>query len=96
MIVQRGTFRIKPGRMDEAAALVLAEGEKHPPRAFRVYTPHTGPVGILAMEWEFENLAEYERYWAEWDAKPETAAFSEKWNELREAGGTLEIWNLAE
>ena len=96
MIVQRGTFRIKTGHMDEAAALVLAEGKSHPPKHFRVYTSHTGPVNTLAMEWEFENLAEYEQYWAESDAKPETAAFLEKWNELREPVGATEIWELAE
>ena len=42
------------------------------------------------------RLAVYEKFWADWLAKPETPAFLEKWNELIESGGSREIWELAE
>lgn len=96
MIVQRATITVKVGRMSEAAALVLEEGRRHPPRAYRVYTPHTGRHDALAIEWEFEDVAERERYWAEWASKPATPAFWEEWNELVEPGAVSEVWVLAE
>lgn len=97
MIVNRRTFRVKWGRVEEAVALMKAEGKRVGfPHALRLYTNYTGPFSTIAFEAEFENLEEYERWWAEYFASPEGAAFNGKFLALLEAGGTNEIWNLEE
>jgi hypothetical protein len=93
MIVNRRTFIVKRGHMDEVIALIQAEF-KRTNTAPRLYVPETGTFNTIAMEWEIENLADYEKSWAEYFASPETAKFMEKWNELTETGGTNEIWKL--
>jgi hypothetical protein len=62
--------------------------------ARRLYFSNIGPFDRLALEVEFENLAQYEEYWAEYFASPEGVAFNEKLNTLLESGGTNEIWTL--
>ena len=97
MLVNRRTFIVKRGCMEEALALLKAEKERvSHPHAGRIYTPSIGPFGVLVNEVEFESLEEYERFWAEWSASPEGAAFMEKWYDLTETGGTNEIWTLVE
>jgi hypothetical protein len=97
MIVNRRTFIVKRGHLEEVAALVLAQQEGvDAERAFRLYLPDIGAFDKIAMEWEFEDLEEYRSSWDEWFSSPEAAAFMEKWNALTETGGTNEIWTLAE
>ncbi len=97
MLVNRRTFIAKRGRMEEVVALVKAEIERvSHPHARRLYIPSIGPLDVIAHEVEFESLEEYERFWAEWFASPEGAAFNEKWSDLTETGGTNEIWTLVE
>ncbi|TEU17258.1 MAG: hypothetical protein E3J25_02210 [Anaerolineales bacterium] len=93
MIVQRSTFKVKQGCMEELVALNKSEREKEG-LSCRIYSPNKAPHGTLVIEWEFESLAESEKYWAGWWAKPETAAFVEEWYALTESGGSTEIWNL--
>lgn len=96
MIVHRMTFYIKPGHMEEACALVLAEIKRvnwH--RPIRLYTSKMGRFNTLATENDFANLAEYEQYWNDWFATPTARAFLEKWDPLLEPGGTQELWDLA-
>jgi hypothetical protein len=40
-------------------------------------------------------LEEYEKFWAEWRARPETPKVLEQLRELVERGGGNEIWTLA-
>jgi len=101
MIVNRRTFNVKQGRGEELVALVLGEIAAETERggytgATRVYTSSIGTFDQVAVEWEYEDLAEYEKGWAEWAAKPTTAAFMQKFLELTKEGGTNEIWTLAE
>jgi hypothetical protein len=97
MIANRRTFIVKPGCWDEAVALAVAETKRVSfPHPERIYTSNIGLFDRLVYEAEFENLAEYEKYWAEWFATPEADAFLKKWNDLLEAGGTNEIWTLEE
>ena len=95
MIVNRRTFVVKRGCMEEAVALLVADreriGGKH-----RIYVSNIGPFDTIAIELEGENLEEYEKGWAEWGATPEAATFLEKWHDLTESGGTNEIWTLVE
>jgi hypothetical protein len=97
MIVNRRTFAMKRGCMEEVVALVKADWERNSwPHARRLYTPNIAPFGVMVVELEFENLAEYEKSWAEWFASPEGVAFMEKWVTLTRSSGTNEIWNLVE
>ena len=67
------------------------------PRKVRVYTPWIGsPRLALALELEYESLADYERSRAEVRGSPEGAAFFEKWDQVTEpgAGYVVEIWTL--
>jgi hypothetical protein len=32
---------------------------------FRIYTPQTGCLDIVAVEWEYESLEEYNKLWTE-------------------------------
>lgn len=97
MIVNRRTFIVKAGCWDEAEALVVADTKSESfPHPRRIYSSDIGPHDRLVYEAEFENLAEYEKYWAEWFASHESVAFVKKFNDLLEAGGTNEIWTLVE
>jgi hypothetical protein len=101
MIVNRRTFNVKHGREQEAAALALKEIAAEKERggfsgSARVYTSRIGTFNQMAVEWEYEDLAAYQKGGAEWSARPTTAAFMQKWLELTKEGGTNEIWALAE
>jgi hypothetical protein len=101
MIVNRRTFNVKHGRGQELVALVLGEIAADRERGghtgpTRVYTSSIETFDQVALEWEYQDLAEYWKHWAEWFARPITAAFMQKWLELTKEGGTNEIWTLAE
>ncbi len=95
MIVNRRTFVAKRGCMEDLVAMMKAEQERlNIPSTFRVYTPRIAPFDFVAMELEFGSLEDYEKFWTDWEARPETVEFMEKFNKLTESGGTNEIWNL--
>jgi hypothetical protein len=101
MIVNRRTFNVKQGCEQELVALVLEEivatsEDGSYTGTTRVYRSSIGAFDQLAVEWEYENLAEYEKGWAAWWERPTTAAFMQKFLELTKEGGTNEIWELAE
>ena len=98
MIVNRRTFVVKRGRIDQFLALAreAREQSSSSARAFRVYAPDIGSLDKVALEWEYESLEEYEKDWAEWATTPETAALQETVYDLTETGGTNEIWRLVE
>jgi hypothetical protein len=97
MILQRLTFHVKPGRMDEVVEMLKAADEVLGSTDIsRIYTPNIGQFDVVVNDLEFENLAELDALWAEWWSNPETPAFMEKWNELVDAGGGSEVWNLVE
>ena len=96
MIVQRDTVYVKVGCMDQAIELIKAEMSKRegPPK-WRILTPQFGVrTDMIVVEWEFESLAKLEEFWAVWLAKPETAEFWKRYNQLVETGGHNETWNL--
>ena len=99
MVMNRRTSIVKRGRMQEAATLLKALAEKLQstnPRAYRIYVPEFAPFDVLCIEVDFDSLAEYQQYWAEYFAQPETTAFLERWYELTDTGGTNELWELVE
>lgn len=98
MIVQRFTYEVKKGRAEKAIELVKSEIARYAPaqsQTWRIYTDNIGRFWMLAIEVEFESLADLEGYWAKWFEDPEAVAFLEKFNKTLKSGGT-EVWNLVE
>ena len=95
MIVQRLTFRAKSGQRAAAAELARAERERVG-GTHRIYLSYLGRYDTIAMDFDFEDLAEMEAFWSEWFDTPESAAFLKEWNGLLEADRTNEIWTLIE
>jgi hypothetical protein len=97
MIVQRVTFKVKLGCMDKLVELFKAQvATWDKPINWRAYTIRFGESDRVAIEFEYENLAEFDKVETAMWAKPEAAKFYKKTLELIETGGTIEIWNLVE
>lgn len=95
MIVQRITVHCKPGKVNEAIALVKEEiANSNFPHAVRMYTPQVDANNTTINEYEFENIAELEQFWANWETRPETAVFHEKYRPLIEPDMVNEIFDL--
>ncbi len=95
MIVERAIVKVKLGCTDQLIELLKSEMAKSKVVGkTRLYTPNIGKYDTISWEAEWENLADYEKFWNDWGAKPEAAEFFEKWNALVEPGGEREIWNL--
>ena len=77
------------------SALTVAEIQRAgAPHATRTCTAYAGPINVLIIEFEFEDIAELDRYWTTWFADPGSATFTETFNKLTKPGGANEIWNL--
>ena len=99
MILDRRTFTAEKGRRRDAVAMAKEVAELFTSKfgvTYRIYTTNIGPFDAVAVEGEFESLAEYDRLWTEFLALPELAPLMDKWNEVTETGGTHEIWELEE
>jgi len=92
MVMNRFTRIIKKGHFDQAVALVKSEIERfRAPQAIRLYSGFAAPIDTLVMEFEFENLAELDKHWADWYADPESQNFRDKFDEITETGGENHI-----
>ena len=100
MIVERWTVKAKENRkelVDLALSELVAQKERgNYSRPFRAYTPmYSGqPTNVAIFEWEYEDMVERDRMWAEWWKLPTTPAFLEKWETAHETGIVREIWDL--
>jgi hypothetical protein len=97
MIVDRRTFRVKPGCEEAVVKMIkeAIEGNTIYNRSYRIYTPDISPYDVVVVEWEYEDVPEMRAAWEAWLAKPGTPEYMEKWLELTERGGGGEIWELA-
>jgi hypothetical protein len=100
MIVNRRTFNVKQGRMEEAVALIKAGFEAFPSYtgAYRIYTWSilaSAPGDVMVVEFEYEDFEAYQRLWNEWAASPGAEVYYEQSPEIFERGGSSEIWELA-
>jgi hypothetical protein len=93
MIVARNEFAIKPGFTEQAMALLKEEAVRLD-TPVRIYVDLADPTFTVAVEMEFESMAEQERFSAEWVATPEFAAFFEKWCGFLRGPGCREFWEL--
>jgi len=96
MIVQRIVWNVKHGCADKVIELLLPYLRSDDSPLRRVYKPSIGPLDVIVGEFEFEDLGEIPKAWAEWSASPEAAEFMPKWYEMVERGGYAETWELVE
>lgn len=90
MLVNRWTFQIKPGRMDEAIEVINILREDF----VRVYQAGIGKTDQLCVELEFENYTAYEAFWQGWSERPEVKNFLEAWPTLLQTSAIQETWHL--
>ena len=77
--------------MPELVALFKAVRDQSE-RTSRIYSSMLSPWGKVVVETEFESLTEYAEWWE--NPKTHVPGFMDKVNELREAGGSGEVWIL--
>ena len=95
MIVQRMNINVKNGRMPELLEF-LKEDRKRGGYNYRLYQSNLGTFDQISIEFEFDDLAAHEKFWANWNALSGTPDFFKKWNNLTKSGGTNELWWLVE
>jgi hypothetical protein len=96
MIVQRQTWLMKWG--DDVKAVELFRGVRDwdLPYTWRMYRTLTGVGNTFIVETEFEDLATYDKFWAEVASRPEWPAFVEKYRELERVRYSMEFLTLEE
>jgi len=95
MIVVRYTWHI--GAHFQEVRKVWGEiklPESSPLRAYRGYLARTGYNKTIALEYEFESLADWEAFLPQLFALPANAEAFRRWDELVPNGATVEIWDL--
>lgn len=92
-VVNRRTFIAAKGHFEEAAAL-LHQGAQGSPFPTRVYRSQYGPFDMVALEVEFDNLAQMDAAWREWEAAPAMQELLAKWFTVTVPGGANEVWLL--
>jgi hypothetical protein len=95
MILNRRVFTLKHGKEQEAVN-ILRTGASHMTEipSYRVSTSSIGPAGRVVLELEFEDLAHYASWFADWSATPQSAEFLERWRACVEPGWDNEIWQI--
>ena len=95
MIVNRRIFVTKQGQGENVLEIIkngIAFTPFQPP--YRLYLSETGPFSLVALEVEFKDLAEYERFWAT-STERASESWWHDWFEATENAGNNEIWRLA-
>ena len=93
MIAYRWTFYVKPGRRQEAVAL-LKDFAAQEEGTVRIYSSKLGPHGAVCVELVYESLAAFEKDENEWAATPAAEKFRKAITELTVSGGSDEVWTL--
>jgi hypothetical protein len=96
MIVERRTFLVKTMKEQEVVARIKAGIEANTifTGSYRIYRSDIGPNGVVAVEWEYENLEKMQAVWKAWETNLATPEFWEEWDALTEHGGYREVWEL--
>lgn len=92
MIINRRTFVSKQGQAEKVVEILkkgIAYTPFQPPH--RIYISEIGAFSLVALEAEFTDLAEYERFWSVTTQNaPEN--WWKEWFGATDNGGTNEIW----
>lgn len=98
MIINRRTFNIKPGHVEEAVQSIFevmkVMGNSDRAVRTKLLTAAIGPFDVLVMETEHPDLGQYQKDWEETFAHPAMEPFMKKWFEMNAGGGTNEIWEV--
>ena len=83
MITERLVWKVKPGKQAQFIEWLRPYllDESNPIK--RAYTPKIGAWGTVVAELEYEDMADWERAWNEWQS-PEKAEEVARENELAE------------
>ena len=97
MFAYRTTWIMKKGRWQEALDLAKEIAEKYNPEyaKARIYTPNISRQ-VLIYELVVENEEAHRKFFADFNAMPEAAAFWEKWSEVTERATGTERWNVTQ
>jgi hypothetical protein len=95
MIVNRRTFIVKKGKMDELVALLVNSRPNEEYRS-RIYHSMFGPFDTVAVEFEARDMEGLNRAFEEASSDTDWGEFMTKFDELTVPGGSNEIWMLAE
>jgi hypothetical protein len=92
-IINRRTFVAERGKFQ--AAIDLLRGATQSARyKYRIDSAYYGAFDAIALEVEFESVAQMEEAWAEVNAQLEMAEFLNKWYAATQPGGSNEVWIL--
>lgn len=97
MIVERISVQAKPGHRDQVLEALKAVREvMDDPNRMRILTSNIGTSwNTVVYELTSEDLAESEKGWEEWTARPETAEFMQNWIQIVDDWSS-EAWNIEE
>jgi len=95
MFVQRLTYRVEAGYVEEALEMIKGEIAKGDTPT-RVYQSYISPGDMIVQDLEFENLADLQAFWTEWFSQPDTTKFMQRWSEIVESLVTNEVWRIVE
>ena len=94
MFVDRRTYIAKRGYYNELVEL-WKEARDNPANfagAVRIYWPIAGPIDAIVIEYEFESMEEYGKYWSTY----ELSDHAKRLNAITVSGGANELWLLVE
>ena len=95
MIVNRRTFNIVPGKVEEVIEYLKVAGKEVDWLGnVRLYKMHTGTFDQIVLEYEFDSLAQYETFWTNWFASEAAAGFFQFWRQVSLPGGTNELFEM--
>jgi hypothetical protein len=63
-------------------------------RGYRTYSSRTGQTNTIALEWEFDSLAEWEQFMPHFATAPVNAELFRKWDELVPGSSVCDVWDL--
>lgn len=92
-IINRRTFVAERGKFQEAIDL-LRDATQDAHYKYRICSSYFGAFDAVALEVEFESIAQMEEAWADVNAQPEMAEFLSKWHTATKSGGSNEVWLL--
>jgi len=74
MILNQHVWKHKWGRYDDLVSVSKLECERMA-IPYQVYTPMAGAVDTVIFEFQFEDMGEYDRFWARWYTEPEAQKY---------------------
>ena len=97
MIINRRTFSVKVGKMDEIVAVLSSGGDIVSDRpAGRILVSSIGTFDRVSLELEFESLAHYETWWQTWNESSASEDVMQRFNACIDPCGVNEIWEVAD